>query len=182
MTENSGPSRILEVAPEDMTAAQKEGVEALLAGRGRLLAPYKIWMHSPGLMKTMAALGTFLNKQSTLSEREVEFGICLAARHWAGDYVFESHAAKCLGLGVPRPVIEALRDGEEPDLPDPREHAIYDLSRLAAEEGPGSDERFDRIVKALGRDGLAEVICLLGYYSSVAIGMKLHRVPAKPRA
>ena len=36
---------------------------------------------------------------------------------------------------------------------------------------------FERATKALGRNGLAEVLALFGYYSAVAIAMKLHRVP-----
>lgn len=179
MSQDVLPNRILEVAAEQMSDAQKAGVEALLAGRGRLLAPYKIWLHSPGLMRAMEQLGTFLNRHSSLTEREVELGICLAAHHWAGDYVFESHARRCLELGFPPAVIEALRAGSLPELPDVREQAVYDVVGLAAQRGPGSDVMFDAAVGALGRDGLAEVICLLGYYSAVAIGMKLHRVPPR---
>lgn len=180
MSEEGG-SRILEVAPEAMSEAQRAGVEALLAGRGRLLAPYRIWLHSPGLMRAMEQLGTFLNRHSSLSEREVELGICLTARHWAGAYVFESHAAKCLELGFPAAAIEAIRAGGEPELADPRERAVCAVVHMAAEEGAGEDAAFDGVVAALGRDGLAEVICLVGYYSAVAIGMKLHRVPPRRR-
>jgi 4-carboxymuconolactone decarboxylase len=47
------------------------------------------------------------------------------------------------------------------------------------EPGGGSDEVFDRAERILGRNGIAEVLGLLGYYSSVAMGMKLHRVPVR---
>jgi hypothetical protein len=39
------------------------------------------------------------------------------------------------------------------------------------------DEVFARAERLLGRNGIAEVLALLGYYSSVAMGVKLHRVP-----
>jgi 4-carboxymuconolactone decarboxylase len=29
----------------------------------------------------------------------------------------------------------------------------------------------------LGRDGVADVLVLLGYYTSVSLGMKVHQVP-----
>jgi hypothetical protein len=32
----------------------------------------------------------------------------------------------------------------------------------------------------LGRDGVAEVLVLLGDYTSVALGMKVHEVPIPP--
>jgi 4-carboxymuconolactone decarboxylase len=179
MSQDIPPSRIIEVAPEQMSDAQKAGLAALLAGRGRLLTPYRIWLHSPGLMRAMEQLGTFLNKQSSLTEREVELGICLAARHWAGDYVFEAHARRCAELGFSPSVIEAVRRDQVPDLADVRERMVHQVVRLAGQEGAGPDADFDAAVAALGRDGLAEMICLIGYYSAVAIGMKLHRVPLR---
>ncbi|MGZ5709171.1 MAG: hypothetical protein ACXWIJ_08365 [Burkholderiales bacterium] len=42
--------------------------------------------------------------------------------------------------------------------------------------GGGPDEVFARADRLLGRNGIAEVLALLGYYSSVAMGVKLHRV------
>lgn len=181
MNEQSAPSRILEIAPGELTDEQKAGLEALIKGRGRILAPYKVWLHSPELLRAMEQLGTFLNKHSSLSEREIELAICLIALHWAGEYVFAAHAARCLALGYSPAVIEAIRNGAIPELSSPRERAIYEIAIQAAKPGPGPDELFDRALAALGRNGLAELICLLGYYSAVSIAMKLHRVPIKAR-
>lgn len=179
MNEQPAPSRILEIAPDQLTDEQKAGLEALIKGRGRILAPYKVWVHSPELLRAMEQLGTFLNKRSSLTEREIELAICLIAVHWAGEYVFAAHAARCLALGYSPAVIEAIRDGRVPDLASPRERAVYEIAVQAAKPGPGPDELFESALAALGRNGLAELICLLGYYSAVAIAMKLHRVPVK---
>jgi 4-carboxymuconolactone decarboxylase len=174
---DAGPARILEIPPEQLSPAQKAGIEAVIGGRGRLLTPYKIWLHSPTLMRALETLGTFLNKACSLSEREVELGIVLTAHHWHGAYVYAAHVRRLKELGVSQPVINAIGAGTTPDLTDPRERAIYDLAQAAAAPGPGPDAIFERAVKALGRDGLAEVLALFGYYSAVAIAMKLHRVP-----
>jgi 4-carboxymuconolactone decarboxylase len=48
--------------------------------------------------------------------------------------------------------------------------------------GGGSDEVYGRAETLLGRNGIAEVVGLLGYYSSVSMGMKLHRVPVRAPA
>lgn len=177
MNEQPMPSRILEIPPERLTPEQRAGLDALLRGRGRMLTPYKVWLHSHDLLRAMEHLGTFLNKKCSLSEREVELGICLIARHWAAEYVFRIHAARCVDLGYPAATIDAIWHDQVPDLPEPRERAVYDLAVMAQNQGPGSDLAFDSALGALGRDGLAEVICLFGYYSAVAIAMRLHRVP-----
>lgn len=180
MTDEQLPNRFLEPEPDQLTPEQRTGLDVLLAGRGRIPTPYKVWLHSPGLMRAMEQLGTFLNTQSTLTAREIELGICLIARHWKTEYLFRAHGARAIKAGIPPSVIAALRDNKTPDLPDPREQAIYEIATLAEQPGPGPDQAFDKAVAILGRDGLAEVMSLLGYYSAVAIAMKLHRVPLPP--
>lgn len=177
MSDDAGPSRILDIAQDKLTDEQKAGIDAVVGGRGRLLTPYRIWLHSPKVMRAMETLGTYLNKASSLSEREVELGIVLIAQHWQGEYVFRAHARRLRELGVSEAQIDALRRGATPDLADPRERAICELARVTASPGPGPDAVFDNAVKVLGRNGLAEVLALLGYYSAVAMAMKLHRVP-----
>ena len=64
---NMPPPRFVELAPDPLTPDQRTGLEALLQGRGRISTPYKVWLHSPGLMRAMEQLGSFLNKYSTLT-------------------------------------------------------------------------------------------------------------------
>jgi len=40
-----GPNRILEIPQDELSPAQKKVFDDLVAGRGRLLTPYKIWIH-----------------------------------------------------------------------------------------------------------------------------------------
>lgn len=174
------PARILEIPEDDLTAEQKKVFEDLVAGRGRLLTPYKIWIHSPQLAAAMETIGTFLNKKGALTEREVELTIVIIATHWQGAYVQAAHVKRCLELGYPPAAMDAIKSGETPDLPDAREKAVFDLCHIAMAPGGGSDEVYDRAAGLLGRDGLAEVLALLGYYSAVSMAMKLHRVPVPP--
>jgi len=175
-------TRIKEIPEPQLTAEQAKVFKDLVAGRGRLLTPYKIWIHSPKLAAALETIGTFLNKKSSLTEREVELVICIIANHWKGEYVWAAHVKRCLELGYAKSVFDAIRAGKAPDLADARERAVYDLSRISMEPGGGSDEVYDRADKLLGRAGVAEVVALLGYYSSVAMAMKLHRVPVPAAA
>ena len=172
-----GHNRILEIPESDLTAAQKQVFDDLVSGRGRLLTPYKIWIHSPEVAAAMEKIGTFLNKRSSLTEREVELAIVIIATRWKGKYVQAAHVKMCLDLGYSQAVMDAIKAEEMPDLPDARERAVYDLCQVAMAPGGGDDEVYDRAKELLGREGIAEVLVLLGYYSSVAMAMKLHRVP-----
>ena len=93
-------NRIAEIAPDALTPEQTKIFDQLTAGRGRILAPYKVWIHSPTLASGMEHIGTFLNKRSSLSAREVEIGILIIANHWQGDYVVAAHIREGKKVGL----------------------------------------------------------------------------------
>ena len=170
-------SRIQEIPPEQQSAEQKKILDDVLRGRGRVTIPFKIWLHSPPLATRIEALGTYLVTQSSLKPREVELATLAVARHWRANYVFAAHVRLGRQAGLPDSVMEAIGKDATPELPDPRERAIYDIAKAFDRRVVASDEVFDRAVKALGRNGLAELLVLLGYYSAVGMAMKLHQVP-----
>jgi 4-carboxymuconolactone decarboxylase len=128
----------------------------------------------------MEQIGTFLNKRSSLSEREVETVIILIARHWKGDYVETAHVRMGRKIGLSDAVIEALLAGNDPNFPDPHEAAVYKFASAMIASRKLSDAEFAEVEKTLGRNGIAEVLVLLGYYTSVAMAMKVHEVPIPP--
>jgi 4-carboxymuconolactone decarboxylase len=175
---NQAGSRILEVAPEELTAEQSAVLEAVQRGRGFLPTPFRIWLHSPKLAEHMEGLGTFLSTGSSLTEREYEIAVIVVARRLASAFPLAAHVRGALKAGHPPAVVDALREGRAPELATERERAIYDIARAADDPEPASDETFERVVAALGREGLADVLGLIGYYTAVGVAMKLHRVPA----
>jgi len=87
-------NRILEIPPDKLTPEQTAVFDQLTAGRGRILGPYKVWIHSPTVASGMEQIGTFLNKHASLSKREIEIGILVIAQHWQNDYVSRRIFAK----------------------------------------------------------------------------------------
>jgi 4-carboxymuconolactone decarboxylase len=170
-------NRLLELPPEKQTPEQKKVFEQLVAGRGRILGPYKIWIHSPTIASGMEHIGTYLNKKGSLSEREVEIGILVIAQHWDGEYVREAHIKLGKAVGLTQETIDAILIGADPKLTDPHERAVHRFAAALVSGAKLSDTAFAEIEQAIGRDGVAEVLVLLGYYTSVALGMKVHQVP-----
>src|ERR1700704_7135653 len=118
-------NRILEIPAEKLTPEQATVFDQLTAGRGRILGPYKIWIHSPPVASGMERIGTFLNKQSSLSKREVEIGILVIAQHWQADYVRQAHIREGKAAGLTQETIDAILAGADPKLGDAHEHAGY---------------------------------------------------------
>src|SRR5882672_10411378 len=125
----------------------------------------------------MEHIGTFLNKRSSLSPREVEIGILVIARHWQGDYVLQAHIREGKKVGLSQETIDAIIAGADPKLADPHERAVHRFAAALSGGAKIPDADFAEIEKALGREGIAEVLVLLGYYTSVALAMKVHEVP-----
>src|SRR5262245_20365738 len=118
-------NRILEIPPETLSPEQTTIFNQLVAGRGRILGPYKIWIHSPAIASGMEHLGTFLNKRSSLSKREVEIGILVIAQHWDADYVRQAHIKAGKAAGLTQETIDAVLAGRDPKLTDPHERAAH---------------------------------------------------------
>jgi 4-carboxymuconolactone decarboxylase len=173
-------NRLLELPPEKLTAEQTKVFDQLVAGRGRILGPYKIWIHSPTVASGMEHIGTFLNKRSSLSTREVEIGILVIAQHWDANYVRTAHVKAGKAAGLSQDTIDAILAGRDPKLTDPHERAVHRFAAALVGGGKISDTEFAEIEKVLGRAGVAEVLVLLGYYTSVSLGMKVHEVPIPP--
>ncbi len=173
-------SRLIDLTQDQLTPEQAEVFQQLVAGRGRILGPYKIWIHSPAVARGMEQIGTYLNNNGALSKREVEIGILVIARHWYADYVQMAHVREGKRVGLSDAVVDALVEGREPPLDDPHERGVYRFAQAMVTGGTLSDTAFAEIERAIGRQGIAEVLVLIGYYTSVALGMKLHQAPIPP--
>lgn len=178
---SDGPSRLEEIVPEKLTLAQSATLAAVQQGRGFVPKPFKIWLHSPRLAERMESLGTYLSKSSNLSDRELEIAVVVVARRLSSPFVYDAHLRAAEKAGHPPAVIDALRHGDVPELATARERAVYEIARTANDLSPASDEIYASAVAALGRDGLADLLALIGYYTAVGVAMKLHRVPVEAR-
>src|SRR5262249_22317815 len=147
-------NRTLELPPEQLSTDQQSIFERLTAGRGRILRPYKIWIHSPPVASGMEQIGTFLNKKSSLSPREVEIGILVIAQHWQADYVRQAHIREGKRVGLAQETIDAILAGSDPKLTDPHERAVHRFASALVSGAKLSDKEFAEIEAAIGPAGI----------------------------
>lgn len=175
-----GPDRASARLPDwDITGLDSERrqiAERVTGDRGRLPTPYRVWLASPGLARRLHQLGQFLSQMTSLSKAEAEIAILSAARRWGGQYVLAVHAREAAVAGLDADVIAALAQGLPAEPGDPRQRAVADMmAALATDETP-PDPVFDAAVAALGHEGVAEVLAVAGYFTSVALAMKMYGV------
>ena len=59
-----------------------------------------------------------------------------------------------------------------------REQVVYEMATCLANSRWVSKGLFDRAVEALGHEGITDVICLMGFYTSVSMTLAFYDVPA----
>jgi len=171
-------NRIPELSPATLNAEQQSVIEAVASARGRIPTPYKIWIHSPELARHMKALGAFLSASTSLSKREIEIAVLFLAQRWKADYMFTVHACEARKAGLSDAVIDALQHDRPPLVTDTREQAVHALMAALVEPGTPSNTIFAACVDTLGHAGVAELLALCGYFTSVGLAMKLYGVSA----
>ena len=118
-------NRLLELPPEKQTPEQKKVFEQLVAGRGRILGPYKIWIHSPTIASGMEHIGTYLEQERlAVGARGRDRHPCDRA---ALGRRIRPGGPHQIGrqVGLSQEIIDAVLVGADPKLTDPHERAVH---------------------------------------------------------
>ena len=179
MAETPTFGRYAEIPYEQMTPEQKEGYRSLIETRGRLPGPTKIWVHNPKLAKAAGPLGAHFHPGGySLSEREREIAVCIINSKWHSAYPTNAHERRGKEVGLPAATVEALLEGLPTAFDDRREQVVYEMAICLSNARWVPKGLYDRAVEALGHVGVTDVICLMGYYTSVSMTLAFYDVPA----
>lgn len=180
--------RIAPLSPESMTAEQSELYDAITKGpRGqgkqhfaltdekqRLQGPFAGFLLSPKVGTTLQALGATLRYQVQLTDRERELAILTVARYQQSDFEWQSHAAIARTLGFSESDLEAI--GSEGLEGFESKEQLIGQTVMALLNGDLSDDQWDAAVNTLGERSIFELVTLVGYYSTLALQMRVLRV------
>jgi 4-carboxymuconolactone decarboxylase len=178
MAETPTFGRCAEVPYDEMTPEQQEGYRSLMESRGRLPGPSKIYGDNPALTKVMGLLGRYFRSGYSLSEREREIAVVVITSRWHSAYPTSSHERGAKAAGLPADKVEAMLTGLPTSFEDTCEQVVYEISTCLANARWVSKGLYDRAVEALGHVGIADVIALMGLYSSVSMILAFYDVPA----
>ena len=171
--------RYRELKREELTPEQQTVYDAIAIPRGGVVpAPYHVLLESPELAQLTQALGAFCRYRTQLGPKFSELLVLVTAAYWEAEFEFAVHAREAATAGIPGNVIESLRDHRVPDFADADSKLMYDFATAFFEAREVPDELFEQAVARFGRRGVVEVTGLLGCYSSLAILLRIFRVPA----
>jgi 4-carboxymuconolactone decarboxylase len=162
--------RLPKLTRDEMTPAQREAYDATVAGkRGRISPPVEAWLHSPELANRAQRLGEFVRFDLSLPQPLAEMAILITARHFGASYEWYAHKKLALQAGLDPAIIDAIRDGVTPDLPDAGARAIHAFATTLHRTRTVPKTLYDDMVAAYGTKGVVELVGLLGYYALVSM-------------
>ncbi|MER5435228.1 carboxymuconolactone decarboxylase family protein [Streptomyces sp. NPDC002588] len=146
---------------------------ALADEEGRLRGPFNAMLLSPTVGLAVQALGAAVRYGSVLDDRAREMAVLAVAAQWNSAFEREAHEAVGRAAGLTEPEMAALRTGAVPELADPAERAVVRAACAMLRRGALSDEEYADVASAVGERGLFELTTLVGYYSALALQLRV---------
>jgi 4-carboxymuconolactone decarboxylase len=150
---------------------------ALTRRGGSLAGPFNAFLQSPAVGSALDGLGSVIRYGTSLSARAREIAILMVAARW--DSAFERHAHEAVGraVGLTDAELETIRDGGDAAYGDVGEQAAARLVR-AMLDGDVDDQTWQGCAETVGAQAVFELTALVGYYSTLALQLRVFRADA----
>ncbi|QXJ20010.1 carboxymuconolactone decarboxylase family protein [Actinomadura graeca] len=143
---------------------------------GRLLGPFNAMLYSPAVGLPLQDLGAALRFRTSFTGREREIATLVVAAYLRSDFEWYAHERVGRGAGLEEDELRALREGRAPMFADVRERVVYEAVRQLVADRDLGDAVFTEAVATLGRSAVVELVTLVGYYSTLALQLRVFRV------
>ncbi|MGD0705352.1 MAG: carboxymuconolactone decarboxylase family protein [Trebonia sp.] len=183
-------ARIGKLEPSCLDAEQRSLYDAIAGGRraqgpqlfrlvdegGRLEGPFNAFLLQPRLGSALQALGSSVRYDTGLDDRCREIAILAVAAHWRSDFEWYAHEAVGRSAGLDEAELAAVRDGRYAALTG-REAVVARTVNALVVRGDLDDAEYLEVVEVVGAAGLFELLTLVGYYATLALQLRVFRVP-----
>jgi 4-carboxymuconolactone decarboxylase len=189
------PPRLDLIAPADLDDAQRALYAAITGGprasqagtvpivdeSGRLLGPFAVMLLTPEVGNAVQQVGAKIRFATALTARERELAILAVAGVLRSDFERLAHEPAALRAGLTRAQVNAVLSGQVPGGLDGDEPLVCQLAQVMTADRTLADEDYEAGVAGLGKERLAELTWLVGYYSALALALSVFR-PALPES
>lgn len=170
-------TRLPFITEDNLTADQQriwEGIvstrgSAALNSEGGLIGPFNSMLFSPDLGARVSALGAAVRFKTSLPQNLLEVAVITVGAHWRSNFEFWAHARMASDAGVSTLVIDAIRDGRDPDFEASDEQIVHSFARSMLRSGRVEAGEYEAAVELLGDVGVVELTTLIGYYCLISL-------------
>jgi alkylhydroperoxidase family enzyme len=183
--------RLPKLAVGDLSEEQRAVYDAIAGGpraqgpqlfrlvdeEGGLEGPFNAFLLAPRLGQALQALGASVRYETALSDRVREIAVLVVASGWDSAFEWAAHAPLARHAGLSSEELDAIRSKRFDALTDEVERLVAGTTAALVEHGDLDDASYARAVAALGLPGLFELLTLVGYYATLALQLRVFRVP-----
>jgi AhpD family alkylhydroperoxidase len=187
------PPRLGLADPGDLDEAQRALYDAITGGprasqagtvpitdeAGRLAGPFAVMLLTPAIGDAVQQVGARIRFAAGLTGRERELAILAVAGVLRCDFERLAHEPAARKAGLTQAQVNAVLSGQVPGGLSGDEALACRLAQVLTAERNLRDDDYAAAVTGLGRDRLAELTWLVGYYSALALALAVFR-PAVP--
>lgn len=183
-------ARLPEVQRSDLDTIGQDAFDTYVSpGTGYesgLRGPIGMWMHSPVMAKAIFPLREHVRYGTAKDQRLTELTIISTAREIDNQYEHTAHEGPAREAGLEEEIIDFVKYrrpfSDAPDIAGfgEAERTIVQFVREVIREEKVSSETFARAINLFGRDGVTDLVGLIGYYNLVAITLKAFDVHHPP--
>jgi 4-carboxymuconolactone decarboxylase len=170
--------RFHELRRDDLLPDQRRVFDAIASSpRGNVPAPFHVLLHSAEVADHAQRLGALLRYRTGLPARLSEIAILVTAKHWNAEFEWYVHEREARAAGVAEETIAAIASGQRPALQGDAA-LVHDFAATFYESNDVGDELFRKAIERFGERTVVELTAILGYYSMLAIVLRVYRVRA----
>lgn len=191
MTQAIKPPRFAPLTLDQLTDAQKQAAEQLLAGAkradgpgGRYMAssgqfpgPYNFLLRSPELAMRWRQLTEYIRFETSVPLRLNELAILIQARFWTAQFEWWAHYPLALRAGLPQSVADDLKVGKRPSGMQPDEEAVYDFCVEMMHDHRIGDATFAKLKAQFTEQQIVDLVAVTGCYATVSMILNTIEAP-----
>jgi 4-carboxymuconolactone decarboxylase len=143
--------------------------------------PGAIRQYSPPVAESMTAVNDYLRRKSGLDNRLVELAILVTAREMDCVYVWTAHEPAALKAGLQPDVIDVVKNRRPLTKLAEKDAVIVQLGRDVLGKHKVSSDLFARAEKQFGKQGLVNIVALMGDYAATTMLLNVADQHVRPK-
>ncbi len=144
---------------------------------GALLGPFGPMTLAPAIGDAVQAVGAALRFAGALDAATKEAAILLIAAKRHCEYEWVLHEAAARAAGLDEAALGRLAEGELPAAGGQADPAVLGVVDSLLDDARLSDAGYAAAARDLGEPTLAEIVWLVGYYSMLALALRVFDPP-----
>lgn len=143
--------------------------------------PGPIRLYSPPVADSMTSLNDYLRRKSGLDNRLVELAILVTAREMDCVYVWTAHEPAAQKAGLQQEIIDIVKYRRPVTTLAEKDAVIVQLGRDALGKHKVSADTFARAEKQFGKQGLVNIVALMGDYAATTLLLNVADQHVRPK-